>query len=275
VTAGEIAKKNNTFVQSAKEKLMKTFTIFEIIKKYISQSLLIMASRKNQLKVDSFTLEFDQIEEREASPEEARAADYNVYRSFFCDPRRRIWIKFVYRNSLGYFLHTPSEKIRFLATCENCDLFLCLSGTDKLIGKGAGWEFKYSYPLSLNPTHSYIKSTVVFKINTSELFLRDDDFEDFFRFLFNIRLVNNIRTFIKKYAYGQGRPKTADQASLREELRRFIEGEQVEANLVPNVPSKIKFSLKNTIWNVELNALDTDPTDYFTRIKDKPIVLAI
>jgi hypothetical protein len=270
---GEIAARNKTFVQSAKEKLQKTLSILEIVKKYVGQALLILASRRNLLKVASFTLEFDQVEKQDGEGEAgARVAEHEVYRAFFCDPRRRVWIKFVYRNSLGYFLHTPSEKIRFLATCESCDLFLCLAGTDKLIGKGAGWEFKYSYPLSLNATNSYIKSTVVFKIHTSELFLKDDDFEEFFGFLFNIRLVNNIRTFIKKYAYGQGKPRPEPGVSPAEELRRFVEGEQVEANLVPNVPSKIKFSLKNTVWNVQLNNLDTSPADYFTRIKDKPMV---
>jgi hypothetical protein len=65
-----------------------------------------------------------------------------------------------------------------------------------LMAKGA--SFKVKYPMKMNTTLAYINSSIKFYFHESQFFLNKKSMELFLSFFWNIKLMNNIRSYAKK-----------------------------------------------------------------------------
>lgn len=61
-----------------------------------------------------------------------------------------------------------------------------------------GIVFKYKFPMNMNSTLSYIHSQIRFYLHESQFFTNKKSLELFFSFMWNIKLLNNIKGFAKK-----------------------------------------------------------------------------
>jgi hypothetical protein len=72
------------------------------------------------------------------------------------------------------------------------------SKTPFLILMAKGASFKVKYPMKMNKTLQYINSTIKFYLHESQFFLNKKSIELFLSFFWNIKLMNNIKSFAKK-----------------------------------------------------------------------------
>lgn len=104
---------------------------------------------------------------------------------------------------------------------------------DMAIGKDV--QVTYRYPLSLNSSYSYSKSAFKLELGECDFYFHDQQLQKMLSFFLMIRLVNTIRSFIKKHFYELGKfdDKFIDQSWL--DLYSFQSKDKVETTLVPNV----------------------------------------
>ena len=75
-----------------------------------------------------------------------------------------------------------------------------------LMAKGA--SFKVKYPMKMNKTLQYINSSIKFYLHESQFFMNKKSIELFLSFFWNIKLMNNIKSFAKKSKIDQVKGET-------------------------------------------------------------------
>jgi hypothetical protein len=105
------------------------------------------------------------------------------------------------------------------------------------IAVGKKIQVSYRFPLSLNSSYSYAKSAIKLEVTESDFYFHDDQFQKFFTFFLMMRLLNTIRSFIKKFDYNMGKSDNSLLDSTLLGLYSFQGKDKVETTLVPNVDS--------------------------------------
>jgi hypothetical protein len=103
------------------------------------------------------------------------------------------------------------------------------------IAVGKAVQLDYRKPLSLNDTYSYLKTAFKLELEQTDFYFSDQQMQAFLGFVMMIRLLNNIRSFIKKFVYEMGKD---DCDYLDKELLKLYDyqsASMVESTLVPNV----------------------------------------
>jgi hypothetical protein len=78
-------------VESRLQKLLKSLTILQILKKYLGMAVKILVARFFEIKIDNLILEFDRRDQNDLVQKEKGEAE--LYNAYFNKPERNIWIK--------------------------------------------------------------------------------------------------------------------------------------------------------------------------------------
>lgn len=100
-------------------------------------------------------------------------------------------------------------------------------------------QLDYRKPLSLNDTYSYLKTAFKLESEQTDFYFSDEQMQVFLGFVMMIRLLNNIRSFIKKFVFHMGKDDSKFLEEERLKLYDFQSKDMVESTLVPNVRKKI------------------------------------
>lgn len=101
------------------------------------------------------------------------------------------------------------------------------------VGKNVQLDFRR--PLSLNDSYAYLKTAFKLESEQTDFYFSDEQMQVFLGFVMMIRLLNNIRSFIKKFVFQMGKD---DSNYLDKELLKLYDYQSkgmVESTLVPNV----------------------------------------
>lgn len=122
------------------------------------------------------------------------------------------------------------------------------------IAIGTKIQVSYRYPLSLNSSYSYAKSAIKVEVTESDLYFPDHQLQKFLTFFLMMRLVNTIRSFIKKFDYNMGKTDNELLDSTLLGLYSFQGKDKVETTLVPNVgiPHLDASQNQNILQKIEL-----------------------
>lgn len=109
-----------------------------------------------------------------------------------------------------------------------------------LIAMARGVSFKVKYPMKMNRTLQYINSSIKFYLHESQFFLNKKSIELFMSFFWNIKLINNIKSFAKKSKIEQVKGEHGYAYLLKKEQEDMLRSE-IE---------------KKIIWKDKMDALD-------------------
>ena len=109
------------------------------------------------------------------------------------------------------------------------------NGRKKCIAISKTVQLDFRKPMSLNDTYAYLKTAVKLESYSTDFYFSDEQMQTFLGFVMMIRLLNTIRSFIKKHIYKMGKD---DDSYLDKELLKLYDyqsSSKVESTLVPNV----------------------------------------
>jgi hypothetical protein len=263
-----------TKIVSSKEKLKVKLALMGILKKYFSSTFAIFLARLIEIDISNLIVEFDRKDQNRDELFDKDSKMSSLYNKYFNEPIRRRWMKFDFRNLKLGFEDSVSDKLCTKASSEKG----FISNFDEkqkevLIASGKLFNVIMRRPLSLNATYAYLMSSFKVEIGESEFFFKDEQMPKFFTFILNIRLVNHIRAFIKKFDYKMG--TAVDPIEDEEDPYKLQSSGKVDSNLVPTMPSKIKVHFTKTKWHLQFNQVDVEPLDYYNRLKYRKFLVEI
>lgn len=269
---GNLVKRKRS--KSSYERLSR-FMRLDKVYQYISIAVFkVIFYRLFELRVKSFKLEFDDVEvikdkKFDVEEEELKEKYEEVFSSSNGKGHQAIYYR--YFENIGrkriMELHlkglvleldfNQSEKFYSLFSCQETLLFLWSKETvDRLlVAKANQSRLSIKFPLKFNNTLAYINSSIKFILDEVDFYFNDETIELFLGFFWNIKLMNNIKSFAKKQktdAYRVKKKSKADQINdIYEHIKKNYPGreaEYVRPDLVPAVreeKSKQKRSRKN------------------------------
>lgn len=214
-----------------------------------------------ELRVKSFKLEFDDVEvikDKEFDVEEEELKEkyeeifaskngyghQAIYHRYFENIGRKRIME-LHLDGLEMNLDfNQSEKFHSLFLCKETKLFLWSKERVErlLVAKASKSSLSIKFPLKFNNTLAYINSSIKFILDEVDFYLSDESIEVFLGFFWNIKLMNNIKSFAKKQktdAYKVKRKKSKPQiADIYEHIKKNypgVDAEYVRPDLVPAV----------------------------------------
>ena len=108
-------------------------------------------------------------------------------------------------------------------------------GKIRHIAVGKTVQLIFRRPLSLNDTYAYLKTTFKLESEETDFYFSDEQMQVFLGFVMMIRLLNNLRSFIKKWVFSMGKDDCINFKEELENLYKYQSSDIVESTLVPNV----------------------------------------
>lgn len=219
----------------------------------------ILFYRLFELKIGKFKLEFDDceaikfsepdVEEEEMKEKyeqilgsEKNFGPQTIYYRYFENIGRKRLMELELEDLEVSLNFNQSEKFYSVFYCKKTDIFFwSRDKPDKyLVAFARKSEFTIKFPLKFNPTLAYINSSIKFVLEEVEFNLNDETIELFLAFFWNIKLMNNIKSFAKKqkldiYPQKSNSPK---KISIYEKIKNEypgVDADYVRPDLVPAV----------------------------------------